>query len=106
MTWVEWARVAACALVVLSAGRFCYRYHKKTSGKWRTNPYGKHMMTFSGAFVGYFLYAIVSLLLLPAEWRPYVGTVLILSLAAMFEWRTRLVDEAQRERVPAESEES
>lgn len=105
MTWIEWVRIAACALVVLSAGRFCWRYNKKSGGKWRTTPYGKHMMIFSGAFVGYFLYAIVSLLVLPAEWRPYVGSVLILSLAVMFEWRTRLVDVAQRERVDVDTEE-
>lgn len=105
MTWIEWARVVACALVIVAAGRFCIRYHRKTKGHWRDTPYGVHMMLFTGAFVLYFGYAVLSLLLLPAEWRPYTGTVIILSLAGLFVWRDRLLDEAQRERVHAETEE-
>lgn len=106
MTWIEVARVIACALVVLAAGRFCFLYHRRTGGKWRSNPYGVHMMVFSGAFVGYFAYAIVSLLFLPPEWRPLPGAILILSIAGLFVWRTRLLDVAQREPVkPEESHE-
>lgn len=99
MSWIEWCRVGAALLVLLAALRFCVLYHRKTKGDWRNNPYGVHMMVFSGAFVLYFAYAILSLLVLPESWRPYSGTVLFLSLAGLFWWRARLLRAAQREKV-------
>lgn len=106
MSWIELVRVLAFALVALSAFAFCVSYHRSTGGHWRDTPYGVHMMVFSGAFVVYFLYAILSLLVLPADWRPYSGTILALTLAGLFMWRTSLLRIAQRERVIAESEEN
>jgi hypothetical protein len=106
VSWIEVARVIAFALVALSAFAFCLSYNKWTGGRWRATPYGVHMMVFSGAFVVYFVYAILSLLVLPAEWRPYSGTVLALSLAGLFWWRTSLLRTAQRERVTAEAEDA
>lgn len=99
MTWIEWCRVGAAVLVLLSALRFCILYNKKTGGTWRNSVFGVHMMVFSGAFVVYFGYAILSLLVLPESWRPYSGTVLFLSLAWLFAWRTRILNHAQREKV-------
>lgn len=109
MTWIEWARVFAFASVAVAAGWFCVRYHQRTGGYWRNNPdgtrnlQGRHMMTFSAAFVGYFTYAVLSLLVLPEDWRPYSSTVLTLTLAWMFTRRTRLLRRVQRE--PVETEE-
>lgn len=97
MNWIEWCRVGAALLVLLAALRFCYLYDKKTKGDWRNNPFGVHMMTFSGSFVGYMVYAILTLVIVPDWLRPYFGTVILLSLAALFCWRTRLLQHAQRE---------
>lgn len=106
MSWIEVVRVLAFALVALSAFAFCVSYHRSTGGHWRDTPYGVHMMVFSGAFVGYFVYAILSLLVLPAGWRPYSGTILALTLAGLFIWRTSLLRIAQREPIkPEESHE-
>lgn len=108
MTWIEIARVVAALLVLVSALRFCISYHVRTGGHWRRNPDGSknvpgtHMMAFSGAFVLYFVYAVLAILVIPEDWRPYFGTVIFLSLAYLFWQRTQILKQAQREPVKPE----
>jgi hypothetical protein len=106
MTWIEIVRAVGFGMVALSALRFCVSYHRLTRGTWRGNPYGVHMMLFSGAFVAYGAYVAVSLLFGAGDWRVFAGAGIAWSLAGLFWWRTSLLRTAQRERVTAEAEDA
>jgi amino acid transporter len=94
---IDIVSLAFVVLAFIAASVFMLRYQMRTRGHWRDTPYGVHLMVFSGACVAIFVYTMLSTTgVVPEFLRPWFRSVIFLSMAFLFGWRTVLLRDAQR----------
>jgi hypothetical protein len=100
LTWTgwNWITIGACAVGWVAALLFVIRYQIESRGAWRTNPFGRFLMTRKILLVCLFSLIISNRLLPGWEWRIPITAVLMCAFAVQTFVPYRLLVEAQQER--------